>query len=324
MEKPVLMLTKKAIKRISNRVNYYTYFFELLLKLQDYIRILEYESILLIDKNLVDKIKNKPSETNNSTELSIKPLRKTDLERMFGYYNTVTIFKNSFEDCMNEPIKVFDEIESFYAYSNFEIIFESYYKRLLEIELKCRVIETKIYKIIIEKRYKYGNFLLENPEFKNVINSEYTFFKNGIISNEKGEHLVIDNFYYTNIRLSLRWFADSSEQNYIDDIKCCFEKYMPSLVKEKQNNSEVLKYSPNIKLMACFFIEGQETYKEYSEKHEINKGSLKAYISKVYKHEIDAAISNHAEKIRSFLSENYNGMAIKNFDEYLRPLQQKK
>lgn len=338
MEKPVLMLTKKAIQRISHRVSYYNYFFELLLKLQDYVRILEYESILLIDKNYADKIKNRLSKTNNSTELSMKPFKITDLERMFGYFNTVTILENPLQDRINESENVFNEIETFYASSsNFEIIFERYYDKLLEIELKCRDIKTKIDNIKTGKRYEYENSLLDTFEFKNFINSEIMNFKNGIISNEKDENLVIDNYYSTNIRLSLRWFADSSEENFIDDIKCFLEKYMPCLaqktlklndenpfpyIKIKRDKNGNAESGTNPKLYIFFMFVNKEVLKKEKASilnkwfgisterfqktiTEIENDSLKIYKEPKYK--------DHAKKVKQWIEQTENLETISKF-----------
>ncbi len=323
MEQNVLKNTRQAINDIKNRVFALNKFVCYLEKVQQNIKIIKYDRILLIDKNYVDKIYLDRTQTDILSLVKNKN-EKTDLEEMLLWHTILATLKKELNKKRNTANAPFNEIESFYAYAKYEISFSNIYKQIIELQQSIAIMKDKIKVIYENRKYVNREAFVNNPNFESIVNTKEMHFQNGLILNELGEYLIIENYYCTNIDLSPIRIYENSLGERLLAIKITLEKFMPSLLDNKEINDAVCKYTKNVKLMACFFKGDNESYDEYSKKHIINKDSLKAYISKVANHKIDTAILKNALQIRSFLAENYSENSIENFDKYLNALQRKK
>lgn len=230
MEQSVLKITKQAINDIKNRVTSLNKFVGYLDNVQPHIKMLKLYRILLIDKKYVDKI-YLDSISKDLLSLLKNKNEKTDLEEMLLWHTILAIVKKNSKKNRVTAKSLYEEIEAFYANSRYDISFSNLYEQIIELEQSIAIMKEKI-KVIYENcKYDNQEAFVNNPDFDSIVNTKEMHYQNGLILNELGESLIIENYYLTNIDLSPSSLSDSCLSGRLFSIKLTLEQFMPSLLK---------------------------------------------------------------------------------------------
>lgn len=230
MEQSVLKITKQAINDIKNRVTSLNKFVDYLENVQPHVKILQFCRILLIDKKYVNKVY---LDSNHKDLLSLLKNKneKTDLEEMLLWHTILAIVKKNSKKNRDTANTLYDEIEAFYAYAKYEISFSNLYEQIIELEESISNIKQKVKAVYENCKYDNVEVFVNNPDFESIVNTKEMYYQNGLILNELGESLLIENYYLTNIDLSQSSLSDSCLSGHLFSIKLTLEEFMPSLLK---------------------------------------------------------------------------------------------
>ena len=198
--------------------------------------------------------------------------------------------------------------------------FEIFHSRLITQEWAFEYIEGKKFKKVLfgnqEAEFKYFNLGRDiylkgetnevepfRVEYFNEINKDDSNSSFGGF--EQKFNWFLQGYYFSEYFVFLKEEKEYYAKN--EKFKCL----------ETENESEI---SIEAKLLAYSFISGSD-YKSYSEKHDLNKGSVKTYKSKYKGHLNDKKIIKKQGEIKNFLIQHYTEKEQKEFNAYLNRIQ---